>query len=186
MRSKDQFKISPLRDSKSTIFGATVSFDPFALVKGSATIGFRKFVPQDSALPPYQGSTAAVDLAYSVYGTTRFTVKVGRDIQYSYDVNQPFYLQTGVDFSVAQQLFGPVDVVGRVGTQRLDYRDRAGAVIAVRDRNDQIHSFGGGVGYHFGKELRLGVNVDSVRRISDVESRPYEGLKYGTALTYAF
>jgi hypothetical protein len=186
IRSKDQFKISPLRDSKSTILGATVSFDPFAIIKGNATFGFRKFVPQDPDIPAYQGSTAAVDLAYSMFGTTRFTVRVGRDIQYSYDVNQPYYLQTGVDFSIAQQLFGPVDVVGRVGTQRLNYRDRAGAAIAVRERIDAIHSFGGGVGYHLGKELRLGFNVDSSRRISDVESRPYEGLKYGTALTYAF
>jgi hypothetical protein len=186
MRSKDQFKISPLRDSRSDSLGATVSFDPFALIKGSATFGFRKFVPQDLDLPSYQGSTAAVDLVYSVYGTTRFAVKVDRDIQYSYDVNQPYYLQTGVDFSVAQQLFGPVDLVGRVGTQHLDYRDRARRAIEVRERVDLIHSFGGGIGYHLGKELRLGFNVDSIRRISEVESRPYEGLKYGTALTYAF
>jgi hypothetical protein len=186
MRSTDHFNISPLRDSRSTILDATVTFDPFALIKGTATFGFRKFAPQDPNLPTFQGSTAAVNLEYSVFGTTRFTGRVGRDIQYSYDINQPYYLQTGVDFSVAQQLFGPVDVVGRVGVQHLDYRDRAGAAIAVGDRIDVVHSFGGGLGYHLGKELRLGFNIDSVRRISAVESRPYEGLKYGTALTYAF
>src|SRR6185369_15910947 len=104
MRSTDHFSISPLRDSRSTILDATVSFDPFALIKGTATFGFRKFAPQDPNLPTFQGSTAAVNLEYSVFGTTRFTGRVGRDIQYSYDINQPYYLQTGVDFSVAQQL----------------------------------------------------------------------------------
>jgi len=186
MRLKDQFKVSSLRDSNSTLLGATVTFDPFALIKGKATVGFRTFMPEDPDLPRYQGSTAAVDLAYTLYGTTRFTVKFDRDIQYSYDINQPYYLQTGVDFSVAQQIFGPVDLVGRVGTEHLAYSNRRGAAIAVPDRIDVIHVFGGGVGYRLGKELRLGFNIDSSRRISEVESRPYEGLKYGTALTYAF
>jgi Putative beta-barrel porin 2 len=178
--------VSSLRDSNSTLLGATVTFDPFALIKGKATVGFRTFTPEDPDIPRYQGSTAAVDLAYTLYGTTRFTVKFDRDIQYSYDINQPYYLQTGVDFSVAQQIFGPVDVVGRVGTEHLVYSNRRGAAIAVPDRIDVIHVFGGGLGYRLGKELRLGFNIDSSRRISDVESRPYEGLKYGTALTYAF
>ena len=186
IRIKDQFKLSTMRDSDSTLLGTTVTFDPFALIKGKATVGVRTFVPVDPDVPRYQGTTAAVDLACSVYGTTRFTVKFDRDIQYSYDLNQPYYLQTGVDFSIAQQIFGPVDVIARVVAQRLDYAERRGAPIEVRDRIDVIHMFGGGVGYRLGKELRLGFNVDSSRRISDVQSRPYEGLKYGTALTYAF
>jgi hypothetical protein len=186
MRLKDQFKISKLRDSNSTLVSATVTFDPFALIKGKATVGLRTFVPEDPDLPRYQGTTAAVDLFYSLYGTTRFAVKFDRDIQYSYDFNQPYYLQTGVDVSMSQQIFGPVDIVGRVGTQRLDYSDRRGATIDVRDRIDVIHVIGGGVGYRLGRELRLGFNIESDRRISEVESRPYQGLKYGTALTYAF
>src|SRR4029077_3747954 len=134
LRSTDQFKVASLRDSNSTLFGATVTFDPFALIKGKATVGLRTFVPEDADVPRYEGPTAAVDLSCSVYGTTRFTVKFDRDIQYSYDLDQPYYLQTGVDFSIAQQIFGPVDIVGRVGAARLEYADRRGAPIAVSDR----------------------------------------------------
>lgn len=36
-------------------------------------------------------------------------------------------LQTGVSGEIAQQVFGPVDVVVRGGLQRLEYRERAGA-----------------------------------------------------------
>jgi hypothetical protein len=43
-----------------------------------------------------------------------------------------------------------------------------------------------GLSNHVGRELRLGFNVDKARRASEVESRPYEGLKDGTSLTYGF
>jgi hypothetical protein len=128
----------------------------------------------------------ALDLSFSIYGTTRFGVHGVRDIQYSYDVNQPYYLLTGFDANIAQQIFGPFDTVLRVGEQRLAYRDRAGAPIEAANRSDAVHSKGLGVGYHMGKELRLAFNVDSTHRTSVVESRSYEGLKYGAALTYGF
>ncbi len=185
-RSEDKFEFSPLRDSVSTMLGTTVTFDPFALIHGSATLGFRDFEPRSSGLPNFKGTTMAADLAFSIYGTTRFGVHALRDIEYSYDVNQPYYLLTGFDASVAQQIFGPFDTVLRVGEQRLAYRDRVGATIEAHNRTDAVHSKGLGVGYHLGKELRLAFNVDSIHRTSVVESRPYEGLKYGTALTYGF
>ncbi len=56
----------------------------------------------------------------------------------------------------------------------------------MANRTDAVHSLGVGVGYHLGKELRLGFNVDKARRDSEVESRPYEGWKYGASLTYGF
>ena len=93
---------------------------------------------------------------------------------------------TGFDASIAQQIFGPFDTVLRVGEQRLAYRDRIGATINASNRTDAVHSKGLGVGYHLGKELRLGFNLDTIHRTSVVVSRPYEGLKFGTALTYGF
>ena len=185
-RSEDRFEFSPLRDSVSTMLGTTVTFDPFALIHGSATFGFRDFEPRSSRLPSFKGSTMAIDLSFSIYETTRFGVHAVRDIEYSYDVNQPYYLLTGFDASIAQQIFGPFDTVLRVGEQRLAYRDRIGATINASNRTDAVHSKGLGVGYHLGKELRLGFNLDTIHRTSVVVSRPYEGLKFGTALTYGF
>jgi hypothetical protein len=185
-RSEDRFELSPERNSRSDYYGTSITFDPFALVKGSASFGFRRFRPDAPEVPGYSGSTMALNLSYTMLGMTRFTVRGARDIEYSYEATQPYYVQTGIDASVAQQIFGPFDVVARLVEQRLAYRDRAGVPIEVADRTDAIHSIGGGVGYHLGKELRLGFNVDKVRRDSEVELRPYEGLKYGTSLTYGF
>ena len=83
-------------------------------------------------------------------------------MSYSFDVNQPYYLQTGVSASIEQQLFGPVDVVGRYGAQRLSYRDRAGALVKAANRVDNVTSYGFGFGYHLGRDLRIGVNIDQV------------------------
>lgn len=183
-RSQDRFEFSTLRDSDSDTAAVTMAFDPFALIKGSATLGYRDFHPRSSGVDDYKGLTAAIDLSYSLLGVTKFSVRVLRDVQYSFDVNQPYYLQTGVDGSIAQQIFGPFDVVGRLGVQSLAYRDRAGTAVLVSDRVDSVRTYGAGVGYHLGKDLRLGFNVDHSRRVSDLARREYSGFRFGTAVTY--
>lgn len=185
-RTEDRFEFSSLRDSNSTAVSGGVTFDPHALLKGGASFGYRDFQPLSPGVPGYKGATAIGDLSYALLGATRFEVRFRRDVNYSYDVNQPYYIESGVIGSIAQQVYGPVDVVGRIGASRLAYRDRAGATIVARDRTDHVRSYGGGVGIHMGRDLRLGFNVDREHRISDLASREYKGLKYGTAITYGF
>jgi hypothetical protein len=185
-RTQDRFEFSSLRDANSTGVSADIVFDPFALIKGSVSIGYRDFEPQAPGVPSYQGATAAVNLSYTLLGTTKFGFGAMRDVQYSYDVNQPYYVQTGFVGSISQQIFGPVDVVGRGGTQTLAYRDRAGADVLVLNRVDHVHSYGAGIGYRMGKELRLGFNVDETKRLSDVVQRQYKNLTFGTSVTYVY
>ena len=185
-KQHDRFEFNPLRDSDSTTFAGGVLFDQFALLKGSATLGYRDFEPLVAGLPDFKGLTVAVDLSYVALGSTKVTVVAARDINYSYDVNQPYYVQTGGMLAVTQQIYGPVDVVGRLGAQRLDYRDRAGAVVSVKGRTDYVHSYGGGIGYHLGSDIRVGFNVDQVHRTSALTDRQYDDFRYGTAVTYGF
>lgn len=185
---KDQtrFQFSPLRDADSTEVAAGVKFDPVALLKGTATFGYRDFKPLAIDVPGYKGSMAAVDLTYIAQTSTKLSVKGKRDVQYSYDINQPYYLQTGANVELSQRLFGPVDVVGRGGIARLDYRVRAGAEVAVPNRTDTVQMYGGGVGYRVGKSLRVGFNADEQKRKSRVSLSQYEGLRFGTSVTYGF
>ena len=74
--------------------------------------------------------------------------------------------------------------VATLGVQQLDYRDRAGAVIDVSNRRDYVHTYGGRLGYRLGKDVRLELNIDRVRRTTAVHGREYDDLRYGTALTY--
>ena len=182
-RQQERFDFSPLRDTDSTQVNVGLRFDAFALINGFAQVGYRDYVPLSSDLPRYTGSIASVNLSYVALGATRLGVVVGRDIQHSFDFNQPYYLQTGIAASIGQQIYGPLDVQGRVGHQRLAYRDRAGS-IAVVDRQDTVRSYGAGVGYRLGRDLRLGFNVDQQRRESLIDERRYEGLKYGVAVSF--
>jgi hypothetical protein len=126
------------------------------------------------------------DLSYVLLGSTRVAGQVTRDVQYSYDVNQPYYVQTAFTASVAQKIFGPVDVQGRIGAARLAYTTRVGALVQVADRVDHTTTYGVGLGYHVGQDLRLAFNLDRNTRESAVDGRSYHGLKYGTAVTYGF
>ena len=181
---QERFDSSPLRDSDSTTFDVGLNFDRFALIAGSATFGIRDFRPLSSDVPGYTGSTAAVNLSYTALESTRLTFGVIRDVQYSYDVNQPYYLQSGFKVGLGQQIYGPIDAEFRVGFDQLAYADRQGADVAVTDRVDHVRNYGGGVGYRLGRDFRFGFNVDRARRESELPAHQYNGLRYGFAMSY--
>jgi hypothetical protein len=118
---------------------------------------------------PKEDFTFTVTPASDVWlrvGPTWYTANIGEDLvsyqKYSseraantfdkgaWTVPLPYYLLIGIDLAITQQVFGPFDVVGRLGWQKLAYRDRAAAPVTVSDRIDYVHSHGGGVGYHLG------------------------------------
>jgi hypothetical protein len=185
-RTQDRFEFSSLRDSDSTAAAALIQFDPLGILSGSASFGYTSFDPVLPGLPNYKGPTAAVNVAYRLLGTMRISVGAVRDVAYSYDVNQPYYVETGVNGSVSRAVRGPFDIIVRAGVQALAYRDRAGADIQVLNLVDHVYSYGAGVGYRLGRGSRLGINLDEVRRTSEVAFRQFDGLRFGTSLTYGF
>ena len=56
----------------------------------------------------------------------------------------------------------------------------------MSNRIDYVHTYGGGVGYRVGKDLRFGVNADNSHRTSQVDTRAYSGLLIGASVTYGF
>jgi len=183
-RSEQRFESEPLRNSKSTDYSVGFLFDPAALIKGSATVGYTVYTPEAPDLAGYRGSTAAVNLTYTLLGSTRVTGTLMRGVDYSYDVNQPYYLLTGATVTIAQQIYGPLDFVARGGAQRLKYQSRTGVAVEEPDRTDHVRLFGIGFGTHLGQDVRLGFNADWERRISVLADREYKGLRYGLSLTY--
>ena len=183
-RSEQRFKSEPLRNSTSADYSVGLLFDPAALIRGSVTVGYTVYTPEASDLPGYRGSTAEAGLTYTLLGSTRVAGTITRAVDFSYDVNQPYYLRTGATLSIAQQIFGPLDFVVRAGAQRLEYQSRTGADVVEPDRTDHIRLYGIGFGTHLGQDVRLGFNVDWERRTSVLANREYKGLRYGSSLTY--
>jgi hypothetical protein len=162
-----------------------VSFEPLALISGTASVGVRQFDPVPVDVPVFTGVISAVDLSYSLLGITRFGVKATRDIQYSFEFTQPYYLESGVTGTVQQQVFGPFDALARIGTTGLTYTDRIGAAVAVSNRIDRVNIIGIGAGYRMGTDKRLGFTVDRQHRTSTVPGRTFTGLRFGISVTYA-
>jgi hypothetical protein len=185
-RSYDTFEFSPDRNTVSTSATVSAAFAPAALVTGGASIGISNFKPSDPTLPGYRGVIGSVDLVYILLGSTRFSANGGRGVQYSYDNSQPYYIQSRIGGSVAQQIFGPLDVQLRGEISLLDYRNRAGVPIVVPDRVDHVTTVGIGFGIHMGKDLRLAFNVDQNNRQTQVAEHAYEKFLVGTSLTYGF
>ena len=185
-RSKDGFEFSSDRDTTSTAIQASAEFAPAALIKGNVSFGYTDFKPNAPDLPQYKGAIGEANLTYVLLGATRFALNAGRGVQYSYDANQPYYLQTRIGGSITQQLFGPFDVQARGDYAILAYRDRVGSQLEVTDRTDHRKTYGMGIGLHMGKDLRLAFNVDQDNRDTKVAEHQYEKFLVGTSLTYGF
>jgi hypothetical protein len=185
-RSLARFEFSPERDTNSTSANVSMAFAPAALLRGGVSVGYDDFKAVDPQLPGFRGLIGSVDLTYVLLGSTRFALSGGRGVQYSYDLLQPYYVQSRIGGSVAQQIFGPVDVQVRGDIAYLAYRNRAGAEVTVPDRTDRVVSYGIGLGLHMGKDLRLSFNVDQNNRDTQVFEHQYEKFLVGTSLVYGF
>jgi hypothetical protein len=183
---QERFDRSPERDNNSFSLVPSVSFDPYALLKGSARVGYRRLDMLSPSLPDFQGIVAAVDLSYVLLGRTRLAVGVDRDVQYSYEITQPYYVITGVGGSTSVRLGLGWDLSARASTQQLAYRQLLGLTQSVAGRTDRVTSYGGGIGYRLSPVTVLSFNVDYYRRRSLVYRRDYETLRYGIGVTYGF
>jgi hypothetical protein len=191
--SSDRFSLGPLRDADRTDATAALRFDPAALLKGDVSVAYTSYSPHSDTIPAYRGLTLSAGLSYTLYDVTQFILRADRSVQNSYDLTEPYYLQTGFNLQISQQVQTHIDVVGRGGLEHLNYRDLAdaavlapGAASVVPNRTDTITTYGIGIGYHMGSATRLGLNYDRTRRSSPIESRGYERANIGVSITYDF
>ena len=140
----------------------------FPLINGRAHLGFRRFRTLDEAVPDFTGVVANLDVRYALRAT-QVALRLQRDVAYSFEINEPYYLSTAWNVSLTQAVSPAWDIVTRVGRQYLDYR----VALLTGERRDIGSSFGGGVGYRLGRSARFGVNVDYVQRRSEARPRPF-------------
>lgn len=173
-RNHDGFRVLP-----------GVELGRYALITGRAQVGYRRLDSTSPEMPDFSGLVADAELSYVFRGSLRAALGFSRDILFSYWVDQPFYIQSGFNASLARQVSGPWDVEARVAWYSLDYQqaERTGPGPAV-PRVDRYNSWGGGVGYRIGRDIRLGFNLDAVRRDSAVENLDFRGVRGGMAVTY--
>jgi hypothetical protein len=172
VKNADGFRISP-----------GVEFAPRALIGGTAKVGFRRFTALNENLPDFQGLVASLNLGYTVLGATRLSFETSRDLAYSYEVSQPYYVTTGVGASIRRQIRGDIDAV--LGARRTRNNYRALAEVTAPPRRDIILNYTADIGYRLTRDTRAGFVVGWQRRESTAGfTREYRGFTAGLSLTY--
>lgn len=182
--SHDRFRFAPARNTDIFRFLPGVEFAPRALISGSAQIGFKRFRTLSPALPNYSGLMAKLELGYTLLGSTRFVVATTRDVDYSYEQQQSFYIINSVGLSVRRQLFGGNDVIVAGETTRYSYQ--LAAPSQITDPRETTDSYSFDLGHRLQNQARFGFGVAHIRRGSRFgPGRDYEGWTFGLSFLYA-
>jgi hypothetical protein len=185
---EDRFPYSPVRNNDSVRIMPGVELKPRALISGSAYVGIRKSRTLDEAMPEFQGVVATAKLRYVLKGATRIEFRSERDINYSIDLLQPYYVSTGFGINVERHLTGRFDVTVGSDRYRNDYRHLTpldGSTFFAR--SDVIRNYSATIGYRLGKSGRFGFGGAYWQRDSNVlQIHTYDSLRIGTSLTYGF
>jgi len=178
---EDRFERAPERNADSLRILPTLQFAPDALVRGSVSVGYRRFAPRRSDLPDYNGLVAQAGLGLTFLGRTTFDLSFLRDVQYSFEEFQPYYLSTGGRLTITHQLVGRTDVQVTGGRQTMAYREMGRPGETRRDRAGTV---GLGAGYRLRDATRLGINWERDRRRSLLAERQYSRQRLFVSLAF--
>jgi hypothetical protein len=182
----DRFDESPERDSDTFRILPSIRMEAPAIIQGSLAVGYRRFTALDPETPDYSGLVVKGSLTHTFAERTKVDLTLSRDVQYSFEPTEPYYLTTGFRVVVTDQLHESLDVRATVGRDRLDYREEATSGVPNDTRIDHASVLGVGVGYRFQPNLRTGLDVEFAKRASDHVDRRYDRTRVFASLTYGF
>ena len=119
----DRFDESPERNADTFRILPTIRMEAPAIIQGSLAVGYRRFTALDPETPDYSGLVVKGSLTHTFAERTKVDLTLSRDVQYSFEPTEPYYLTTGFRVVVTQQLRESIDVRATVGRDRLDYRE---------------------------------------------------------------
>ncbi|PYR74258.1 MAG: hypothetical protein DMF86_18730 [Acidobacteria bacterium] len=120
--SRDRFPAAAFKDTDSVSVMPGVEFKPRALISGSAYVGVRRFTPKSADVPGYTGPVARLSLSYTMFGATSFGASWIRDLGYSYDAREPYYVGNSVGASIRQAMGSHFDVLLSSDRHQYAYR----------------------------------------------------------------
>ncbi len=181
---KDRFVQSVFRDADSWSVLPGLEFKRSAFIRGTAFVGYRRFEMRDESLKGFEGLVASLNLQYVAREMTKIEGVVSRNVEYSFEPSQPFYVQSDWRLTLTQAVSYDWDVRAVAGRITLDYAQVDEAPLS--GRVDRVWVYGVGVGRRIGVELRIGADVTYTRRESELPGRNYAGWKIGGSVTYGY
>jgi hypothetical protein len=188
---QDRFEYSPARDSDSYRTMPGLEFKPRALVSGHAFVGYRRFSPRHpELLPEFSGLVSDLGLSYTLMGSTTVGVSFRRDLTYSYEEAQPFFIDSSPGVSVRRALGRRYDVLVTADRHRYEYQDLVVELPVpgpLDARVDTTWNYSASFGFRIGQGGRIGFGASYWQRESTtVNFRNYDNLRIGTTATYGF
>jgi hypothetical protein len=171
---QDRFQRSPLRDVNSLRIGPSVDFDSSAAITGHLRADYRSFRPLSPTVAEYRGLTAFADIRYLFRDRVEVKVDANRDVDYSYDPLEPYYLEVGGRLTVTQRVIGPFGVIGIAERWNIHHQQVFGGP-EFDGRLDTTTSVGTGLAIQKSKQVRFElVYQHTSRRSSAPGWREYE------------
>jgi hypothetical protein len=187
---RDRFEFDSVRDSDNLVFSGGVELKPSAFISGTANVGLRRLNGRSAITPDHTDLVAAMRVSYVMREHTRFTLRLDRDVDYSFDSTWPYFVATSAHLEVKQAIGYAWDVVVRGGRSQLAYEPfltgGLEAPTVAGNRRDRFVTVGLGAGRHLGDDVRVGVDVNRDRRESPVVGRTYSGYRVGGSVTYGY
>jgi hypothetical protein len=190
-KSQERFTSAPLRDADTLRIEPGVEFRPPALISGSGYLGVRRLTPLHKELPAFNGMVGSGRLRFRLPGATSVEFAGDRDLSYSYERLQPYYVVDGYGVTVRRQIVRRFDAYVSAQRQLYSYRDlitpdrtttRPGG-----GREDTTVIYSTSIGYTPSRDSRVGVVISRMNRDSNAyDYAVYEGFRVGTTVTYGF
>ena len=124
MPSNGTFAVSDPRVNghpKSVQLGVRKWGHPAGVITGNASVGYRRFQPVSPTIPGYSGVVSTVGVGMTLYGRHHVGTVFSRDVQYSYETANTYYVGTGGTLTWTLSVVGPIDVRAIGGRFVMDY-----------------------------------------------------------------
>jgi len=159
---EDDFPNEPIRNAKGSAVTATFRFAPDAVVSGIVNVSYRDIEYADPGVKPFRGMLGSAALTYPLLEIGRFTGSYLRNVDYSFDTVDAYYVENSAALSYTQRLFGEVDLQGKYAHSVFDYSARE----TEPAHKDSLDTAAGSLGYNLRNRTRIAVNYEYARRRS--------------------
>jgi hypothetical protein len=180
---RDRFELAPLRNADSLRVGPAIALDTGAALTGNAKGGFRAFTPSYPEVPSFRGFVGTARLHYALPDVVKLDLEANRDLAYSYDPIQPYYMESGARLTAAQRVFGPLELLGIA--ERREIRNQRIGGMAFDGRREVTTSLGGGFGIQVQNQMRFTFIYEHAQRTStEPVGRDYERTRVVGSISY--
>jgi hypothetical protein len=183
---QDRFASTPERNADSIKLMPTVRLEAPAIIQGTLAVGYRRFDGLDPRLPDYHGVVFQGSLSHVIAERTKVALGLNRDVQYSFEVLEPYYLTSGARLTITHQLRDTLEVRAVASRDRLEYQAQVSAIELLGERLDHVELISAGFGYQLGSNVRVGLDVEYARRRSGRTDRAYDRTRVLGSASYGF